>query len=208
MANIIGPDVSFYQDDPKTPQGIDFVKMRRAAEFVIVRAGQNLWPDPDFKYNWREAKQAGLRRGCYWFYDSRANPKRQAELWYQLLEGDLGELPLFADFEEAFKGPYSGWSKWYDFLEGLKQLVGEKEIAIYTSYYYWRDHAPNAATQAKSLEYFRQYPLWVAHYRVDRPLIPKPWGVNDWLFWQFTEGGPGSLYGVESNGVDLNYFNG
>lgn len=51
MANIIGTDVSFYQDDPQTPQGINFPKMRQAAEFVIVRAGQNLWVDPDFKLN-------------------------------------------------------------------------------------------------------------------------------------------------------------
>jgi hypothetical protein len=52
MANVIGPDVSFYQDDPQTPQGIDFVKMRRAgAGYIIIRAGQNLWGDRDFKAN-------------------------------------------------------------------------------------------------------------------------------------------------------------
>ena len=89
MANIIGPDVSFYQDDPETPQGINFVKMRQATDFVIVRAGQNLWIDPDFKYNYREAKQAGLYRGSYWFYDSRANPKRQA-----MLHPEKGERPV------------------------------------------------------------------------------------------------------------------
>lgn len=94
MANIIGPDVSFYQDEPTTPQGIDFVKMRASAEFVIIRAGQNLWPDSDFKYNWREAKIAMLPRGSYWFYDSRVAPKKQAELWVEQFEGDFGELPL------------------------------------------------------------------------------------------------------------------
>ena len=56
---IIGPDVSFYQDSPTTPQGIDFVRMNQAADFVIIRAGQNLWPDSDFKDNWQRAKQAG-----------------------------------------------------------------------------------------------------------------------------------------------------
>lgn len=208
MTNIIGPDVSFYQDDPETPQGIDFVKMKESAEFVIIRAGQNLWVDSDFKYNWREAKKAGLWRGSYWFFDSRANPKRQAELWYQVLEGDLGELPLFADFEDNYGGQYSGWRQWFDFLERLKELAGEKEIAIYTAYFYWRDNAPNATTQAKNLEYFHQYPLWIANYGVQEPTIPKPWGPKEWLFWQFTEGGDGALYGVESNGIDLNHFNG
>ncbi len=208
MATIIGPDVSFYQDDPQTPQGIDFPKMRKSAEFVIIRAGQNLWVDSDFKLNWKESKAAGFPRGSYWFYDSRADPKRQAELWVQQFEGDFGELPLFADFEESYGGTYRGWRNWYNFLERLKQLVGKKEIAIYSAFYYWRDNAPNATTQASNLEYFHQYPLWIAHYGAVKPSVPKPWGADEWLFWQYTEHGDGALYGVESKGIDLNYFNG
>lgn len=208
MANIIGADVSFYQDDPQTPQGIDFYKMRKSAEFVIIRAGQNLWVDPDFKINWRESKLAGFPRGSYWFYDSRADPKRQAELWAQQFAGDFGELPLFADFEEKYNGAYKGWKNWYTFLERLKQLVGGKEIAIYTGYYYWKENAPNPSTQASSLEYFHQYPLWVARYGATEPLVPPPWKAGEWTFWQFTDTGDGKLFGVESNGIDLNYFNG
>ena len=56
MANVIGPDVSFYQDDPETPQGIDFKKMAITAGYVIIRAGQNIWVDSDFKANWREVE--------------------------------------------------------------------------------------------------------------------------------------------------------
>jgi len=208
MANVIGPDVSFYEDDPETPQGIDYVKMRASAGYVIVRAGQNLWVDSDFKINWRESKLAGLPRGSYWFYDSRVEPKRQAELWVQQHGGEFGELPLFADLEESYNGAYKGWKNWYTFLERVKQLVNGKEIAIYTAYYYWRDNAPNAATQATNLEYFHQYPLWIAHYGVAEPMIPLPWKKGEWLFWQFTEAGDGQLYGTESKGVDVNYFNG
>ena len=208
MANVIGPDVSFYQDDPETPQGIDFAKMKLSAGYVIIRAGQNLWVDSDFKANWREAKKVGLPRGSYWFYDSRVDPKKQAELWVQQFEGDFGELPLFADFEETYNGAYKGWKQWYNFLEHLKTLINGKEIAIYTGYYYWRDNAPNATTQAANLEYFHQYPLWIANYGATEPLVPKPWAKPEWLFWQYTETGDGKLYGVESNGIDLNYFNG
>jgi uncharacterized protein YgiM (DUF1202 family)/GH25 family lysozyme M1 (1,4-beta-N-acetylmuramidase) len=208
MGNAIGPDISFYQDDSSTPERVDFVKMKKSAEYVIIRAGQNLWPDRDFARNWAAAKDAGLPRGTYWFYDSRADPKIQAELWVELMDGDMGELPLFADFEEAYGGQYKGWRRWYDFLERLKELVGEKEIAIYTAFYYWRDNAPNPNTEPQNLEYFHQYPLWIANYGVTAPNIPKPWGANEWLFWQFTEVGDGALYGVESKGIDLNYFNG
>jgi GH25 family lysozyme M1 (1,4-beta-N-acetylmuramidase)/uncharacterized protein YgiM (DUF1202 family) len=208
MGNAIGPDVSFYQDKAETPEQIDFVKMKKSADFVIIRAGQNLWPDPDFEYNWAEAKKAGLPRGSYWFYDSRADPKRQAEMWVDLLDGDLGELPLFADFEDAYGGQYTGWRSWYTHLERLKELVGDKEISIYTAFYYWRDNAPSATTQKDSLEYFHQYPLWIANYGVSQPSVPKPWAPDEWTFWQFTEVGDGELYGVESKGIDLNYFNG
>jgi GH25 family lysozyme M1 (1,4-beta-N-acetylmuramidase) len=206
---VIGPDVSFYQDDPETPQGIDFIKMKASAAYVVIRAGQNVWVDSDFKGNWVAAKQAKLPRGSYWFFDSRAEPKKQAELWIQQFTGgDYGELPLFADFEESYGGPYKGWKNWVIFLDRLKQLVPGKEIAIYTAYYYWRDNAPNSSTQAASLNYFKQYPLWIAHYGATNPLVPLPWKTGEWLFWQYTETGDGALYGVESLGIDLNYFNG
>lgn len=208
MTNASGPDVSFYQDDNETPQKIDFKRMDTVASFVIIRAGQNLWKDPDFTDNWQASKDAGLPRGSYWFYDSRANPKRQAELWAELLGGDLGELPLFADFEEKYGGDYAGWHHWYDFLEALKILLPNKEIGIYTAYYYWRENAPNASTQTESLEYFHQYPLWIANYKVVVPKVPLPWQAEEWLFWQYTAGGDGAKYGVESKGIDLNWFNG
>ncbi len=208
MANLIGPDVSFYQDAETTPQGINFVKMKQLAGYVIIRAGQNVWIDSDFKTNWRNAKAAELPRGSYWFYDSRAEPKEQAELWISALEGDFGELPLFADFEEAYGGPYTGWKHWKTFLDRLDALNGNREIGIYTAYYYWVRHAPNATSEASSLQYFKRFPLWIANYGVTTPLVPKPWNTNEWTFWQFTDSGDGDQYGVESSRIDLNYFNG
>ncbi|MBT3337200.1 MAG: SH3 domain-containing protein [Anaerolineae bacterium] len=208
MANAIGPDVSFYQDDNETPEGIDFTKMKARSDFVIIRAGQNQWIDPDFMTNWVAAKEAGLPRGSYWYYDSRIEPQRQAELWRDALGDDRGELPLFADFEENYGGPYGGWRKWYAFLEYLKDVMPEKEIVVYTGYYYWKENAPSADTHASSLEYFHQYPLWIANYGVNKPNVPAPWGENEWILWQYTEHGDGPGYGVESLGIDLNYFNG
>jgi GH25 family lysozyme M1 (1,4-beta-N-acetylmuramidase)/uncharacterized protein YgiM (DUF1202 family) len=208
MRKIIGPDVSFYQDSPTTPQGINFVRLNQAADFVIIRAGQHLGADSDFKVNWRNAKDVQLPRGSYWFYDSRADPKQQAELWFSLLDGDLGELPLFADLEEAYNGSYAGWNNWKIFLDRIKALVGSKEVGIYTAYYYWRENAPDPVTQANELEYFHRYPLWIANYNVAQPMVPKPWSADEWIFWQYTASGDGLYYGVESLEIDLNYFNG
>ena len=207
MANLIGPDVSFYQDDPGTSQGINFTKMKQSAGYVIIRAGQNVWIDSDFRTNWNDSKAAGLPRGSYWFYDSRADPREQADLWVSAFQGDFGELPLFADFEEAYGGLYTGWRHWKTFLERLRALVGNREIGIYTAYYYWIRNAP-PASDATNLEYFHRYPLWIANYGVTTPSVPRPWTTNEWLFWQFTDRGDGALYGVESSRIDLNYFNG
>lgn len=208
MANAIGPDVSFYQDDPQTPQGINFIKMRESAYYVIVRAGQNLWGDRDFKVNWREAKAAGLPRGSYWFYDSRIDPKIQAEKWVSMFDGgDFGELPMWGDFEDVYNGPFKGWKHWYNFLERVKELIPTgKEIGVYTGYYYWRENTAGVGIPNASLNYFKQYPLWIANYGAASPLIPQPW--DTWTLWQFTDNGDGTAYGVESLNIDLNYFNG
>ncbi len=197
---IIGTDVSFWQDDPTTPRGIDFQRMKQAgAKFTIIRAGQQLWVDNEFKISWANAKQAGLYRGSYWFYDSRAHPKRQAELWVDILGYDTGELPLWCDFEDRYGGQFHGWKYWYDFMERLKELLPHKQLGVYTAYYYWQEFA-------SGVKYFAQYPLWVARYNATEPLVPSIW--DKWVLWQYTDNGDGEKYGVESGNIDLNYFNG
>lgn len=204
--NAIFPDISFYQDDNTTPAGVDFEKMKAGgAPGVIIRAGQNLWVDPDFSDHWNRSKAAGIARGSYWFYDSRADPKRQAELWIQTLGNDLGELPLCADFEDRYGGAYFGWKYWHDFLQRVKELVPfSKEKFIYTGYYYWLEEM--LRTPVESRLYFKQYPLWIAAYNAERPSIPPPF--TEWTFWQYTDNGDGEPYGVESKNIDLNQFNG
>lgn len=202
MANIIGPDISFYQDDDETVKRVDFNKMKsNGAEFVIIRAGQNTWPDPDFPYNWAKARESGLPRGSYWFYDSRSDPVGQAQLWISGMLGDLGELPLWADFEESYGGSFGGVGNWIKFLDTVRSLAPNHELGIYTNFYYWREHVP-----ADKRAQFSAYPLWIANYNPGAPLIPEPWA--SWTFHQYTDAGPGLAFGAESNRIDLNYFNG
>ncbi|MBL8064073.1 MAG: glycoside hydrolase family 25 protein [Anaerolineales bacterium] len=193
------PDVSFWQDDPTTPQGIRFQRMAEVTRGVIIRAGQGTFEDKVFKTSWKNARQAGLVRGSYWFYDSRVNPKRQAEKWVEVLGSDTGEMEMWCDFEDRYGGPFTGWRHWFDFMERIKALLPQKQLGIYTGYYYWMEFAPNVT-------YFAQYPLWIAWYNPQEPLIPPIW--QEWLYWQFTSNGDGGLYGVESLDIDLNYFKG
>lgn len=208
MNKIIGPDVSFYQDNKYTPQGINFEKMvEGGAQFAIIRAGQNLWEDSVFDVSWKNSN-GQLPRGSYYFYDSRVDPKRQAKKYLSCFNdpNDMGELPLFADFEDKYGGPYGRWQDWYDFLEELKRLSPGIKLGIYTGYYYWLERTVGKSISKASLEYFKQYPLWIANYGVKVPLVPVPW--TDWTLWQYTDNGDGTLYGVESKNIDLNYFNG
>ena len=194
------PDVSFWQDDPTTPLGINFNTMKVQTDGVIIRAGQNVWQDNEFDISWKASKDAGMIRGSYWFYDSRVNPKRQAEKFVEVLGNDLGEMEMWMDFEDTYGGDFGKQQDWYDFAERLKVLVPGKQLGVYTGYYYWMERISSING------YFEQYPLWLAWYNPEPPFIPKPW--KEWWLWQYTDNGIGPIYGVESKSIDLNYFNG
>jgi GH25 family lysozyme M1 (1,4-beta-N-acetylmuramidase) len=205
--NVIGPDVSFYQDAPTTPEQINFGKMAGAgAHFVIIKAGQRDYPDPDFVHNWREAKAAGIPRGSYWFYDSRADPKAQAQKWWSLIQDDPGELMHFLDLEENYNGTWKDWTYWYDCLYEFQRVSGlpNAKIGVYTGFYWWIEHAP---MNVLSLAWFARFPLWLASYTSQTVArVPEPW--TECLFWQYGTPPVGYTYGVESVELDMNAYNG
>jgi lysozyme len=200
-----GCDVSFYQDNNETPQKIDFAKMRaNGASFVIIRAGQNRWTDPDFVDNWKNAKGI-LPRGAYFYLDSRVSIRGQAKLFADLLRFDPGELPWTVDFEQIAQVKYGIPQLTITQLNGFLTYMDEylptppDRQMIYTGYYFWKDWGSKNAEWA-------QHPLWIARYKADAPLVPPPW--TTWTFWQFADTGDGKKLGCESNAVDLDYFNG
>jgi len=202
---VVIPDVSFYQDDNNTPNGIDFNRMKAAgAAGVIIRAGQNTWKDSDFQINWQAAKAAGLPRGAYWFFDSRAEPGNQASLWHGLIGNDLPELGLWADFEEAYGGTWAGEKNWKTFLEGIRIHFPKTLIGIYTANWWWHSQT------VRDPDYFSMYPLWVSQYTGNPAFVdlPYPWRSQQAVLWQYTSKGDGPKYGTESLNVDLSFFNG
>lgn len=196
-------DVSFWQGE------IDFVKMKKSGiKGTFIRAGQRLWFDKRFDVNWKAAKEAGLPRGSYWFFDSRADPKAQADLYCDLLGKDRGELPLVVDYEENYKGSFAGWKNLYNFLERLmggRNRVARDRIWIYTGYWYWMANSPQ---NPAALNYFSKFPLWIAAYtrNPDRVRIPKPW--KDAIMWQWGTPSEGKDRGVDSLEIDMDKFTG
>jgi GH25 family lysozyme M1 (1,4-beta-N-acetylmuramidase) len=118
----------------------------------------------------------------------------------EVLGNDAGELELWMDFEDNYGGQFGGMKNWYDFAERLKALRPDKQLGVYTGYYYWLENL------TPSHIYFAQYPLWIASYQTLKPRIPQTW--SDWLMWQYTDKGQGNLYGVKSANIDLNYRRG
>lgn len=190
-------DVSYYQ------AVIDFVKMKAAGmKGVIIRVGQRNWIDTRFIENWAKAKAAGLPRGSYWLYDSRAAPKSQAALWWSLIKNDTGELCHTADLEEAYGGAYGKAADMQDFLQEFQRLSGlpNDKIVIYTGYYWWISRVGN-------IQFFKQYDLWLAWYAAMTIVrVPPPWVEGELLLWQYTSNGDGVRYGVGSLNLDLDWF--
>jgi GH25 family lysozyme M1 (1,4-beta-N-acetylmuramidase) len=202
---IKGPDVSFYQGDPRNSQFIDFQKMKDyGVNFVIIKAGQYTYVDPAFKVNWSGAKDVGIPRAAYWFLDYRDSGKIQAERFWSLLQADPGEGPLIVDFETG-----SGtWGILYDFVVRLQTLskYPANRIWIYTGYYYWLDFGPKAPYERS---WFSIYGLWLAWYGsvAQDVKVPPPWGtVTMWQMGTTIVWGPD--LGVHSLELDWNSFNG
>jgi GH25 family lysozyme M1 (1,4-beta-N-acetylmuramidase) len=194
------PDISYYQDANSTPQKIDFVKMAKLTRGVMIRAGQRNWVDEDFVENWQAAKDAGLARGTYWFYDSRETPQKQADLWRAVIGNDLPEMGIWPDLEESYHGGYSGETNWKKFTEAVKSNFPDSVTGIYTANWWWKEQA------VMQPSYWSTFPLWVASYTsMAETVLPKPWANKGAVLWQFTSHGDGAAYGVESQNIDLNY---
>lgn len=182
---------------------IDFVKLKNSGVVgVIMKCGQGYAIDPKFVENWRKAGEAGLKRGTYWFYDSRVEHKRQAQLWKDALAGDYGELPHFGDYEERYGGSWGGILNFQTFIMHFQNLTNlpDTKLGIYTGYFYWLE-------LGSTVTFFNRFWLWIAWYSEDyKVLIPRPWAQEQVLLWQFTDQGDGLSMGVESRELDLNWF--
>ena len=194
------PDVSFWQGD------INFQQMRQKTDAVIIRAGQRNWVDSEFKDNWQKAKDAGLLRGSYWFYDDRENPGKQAEIWAELLHQDPPEMEIWADWENTYGGSFGGLRNVVAFMQAMERFLPTLEIGIYTGYWWFREHS-NSVTNAAQYEYLKRKPLFEAWYTSNAAnvLIPPPW--TSMHLWQFGTPAVGHEYGVETAEIDMSFIN-
>ena len=103
--------------------------------------------------------------------------------------GKEGDVRLVVDVEETELGRTATHRYLGQFVRRIHQRVGHKPI-IYTFPFFW-----NSLGNPKTFG----CPLWVAHFEVDRPSVPSPWGQA--AIWQHSSKGRVSGIGGD---VDLN----
>ena len=140
-----GVDVSRWQGD------IDWPTLRtQGANFVYIKAtdgGDHL--DPMFKKNWREAHQAGLKRGAYHFFYWCRVASEQADWFIRNVPKVEGALPPVIDVEyngqsscKRRLSPEKRREKMQVFMDRLEAHYGQRPV-IYT--------APDFYAEVKSL---------------------------------------------------------
>jgi hypothetical protein len=110
-------------------------------------------------------------------------------------------LVHFADYEETYMGSYRGVEQFKLFVQEFQKLtkLPSDRIGIYTGYYYW---ISNGSVDP----WWTQFWLWIAWYGpAENVLIPRPWTIEKTWAWQYTASGDGTLFGVQSLEIDMNY---
>lgn len=188
-----GIDVSHHQGQ------IDWKKVVSASAgsdypltFVIIKATEGAsFNDPDYETNIKNAREMGFVCGSYHFYNPKTSPAKQAAFFVENISLVRGDLAPVVDIEVAGVNGAQLKSDLIQFLYEIENKLGITPI-IYTSAKFKDRYLSDPA--------FEHFPLWVAHYYVD-----KPDTRSDWCMWQFTDKAriPGIM-----NATDMNVFSG
>ena len=193
-SKVYGIDVSYYQGN------INWAAVKGAGkQFAIVRVSDGTgFNDPKFIANWDGAKGAGLLVGAYQFFRPAQDPTAQADLMVNALNArkySSADLPPVLDVEVT-DGVSAATilSRINTWMTRVKSRTGRMPV-MYSSPGFW---GGLGSPTPNPLPY-----LWVAHWGVSCPNLPKPWGRL--RFWQYSD--KGSVAGI-SGAVDLDMYNG
>ncbi len=188
-----GIDISHYQHE------IDWDRLRNAdidgvpVSFALIKATEGTSIiDEYFNQNFYQARQNNIHRGAYHFLTTSSDPVAQARHFCKIVQLETGDIRPILDVERRDKLTPAQLRQhvlaWMNYVEAH---YGTTPI-LYTSYKFRTDYLNTPE--------FDRYPLWIAHYYVER-LRYK----GQWVIWQHTD--RGTVDGIEGH-VDLNVFNG
>lgn len=226
---ILGTDIARYQGN------INFAKMFAAgARFVFVKTSDG-GPNANARAVAHAdqvipaAKAAGLLVGQYHFAQipntddmniviaaANSQADQMISRWNTYGGYSPGTLPLVLDIEEASVPRNVTDAEASVFVKTWMDKVGSatgKSPLLYSNPTFLKNRLSSDSSLAN-------YPLWAANYfDVSNPGISSKVGcINTiwtgegcnlrWSFWQYSQTGPGSKFGVESRNIDLNVFAG
>ncbi|QIX61680.1 glycoside hydrolase family 25 protein [Hymenobacter sp. BT18] len=187
-----GIDVSAYQGH---------INWTRVAEnnvrFAFLKATEGVTlRDARFQRNLREARRAGIYCGAYHYFQPNYDGRQQADLFVKTADLRPGDLPPVLDVEaQEFHDVAQmrrGIATW---LRLVERHYGVRPI-LYSNYSFYRRYLAG---------HFDQYPLWLAHYEVEKPAL----GREKWIIWQHSDESyiPGIKGTVDFNVLQGNFQN-
>ncbi|MCC2545640.1 glycoside hydrolase family 25 protein [Hymenobacter sp. BT175] len=183
-----GIDVSSYQGKIDWPE-----VARHQVRFAFIKATEGVTlRDSRFARNWREARKASVMRGAYHFFQPNYDGREQANLFVRTVPLAAGDLPPVLDVEAPEFHDVSvmrrGIATWLTLVE---RHYGVRPI-LYSNYSFYQRYLAG---------HFDDYPLWLAHYEVDSPELPK----DKWIIWQHSD--EAHVPGIRG-AVDFNVYQG
>lgn len=194
-----GIDVSSHQDK------IDWKQVKDAGyQFAFLKASEGVdWVDPTFAENRTGAKDAGVAVGYYHYFRPNDPVDAQVKNFVDTVgKAEPNSLRLVIDAEDdSMWKPYTVQQRVKmidDWCQGVKKALGvTPQLSVYSSPSFVNQILGNGSQLGK-------YSLWIAHYNVAEPILPKPW--SKWDFWQYKD--DGNVPGIPAGGVDLDMYNG
>jgi lysozyme len=173
----------------------DTVLAHEKVEFAFVKAteGSN-FTDSMYCYNWESLQRLGVRRGAYHFFRPNSCGYEQACHFLETVEMAEGDMAPVLD-AEVLDGvsPDMMVEEMHIWLTIIQNTLGIVPIIYTNQHFYDRFLAGRG---------FDEYPLWIARYSYDRPILQDG---RKWDFWQCAN--DGCVDGI-SKRVDLNIFPG
>lgn len=195
--SVPGIDVSSHQGT------IDWAQVKAAGvEFAFIRVGYRGYDtgtvhiDEMAMTNLRQAKDAGLKIGAYFFSQALNADEAVAEATVALavLEGVELDLPLVYDWEYVSESARTGDMEPDTLLTCAQSFCGMVEQAGFEPMVYFNQDLANTMLDILKLD---QYPFWLAMYD-DKMTFPHK--VD---FWQYSD--QGQVPGIEGY-VDLDLY--
>jgi len=186
--SVHGIDVSSYQGL------IDWqLVANHQVQFAFIKATEGVTlRDPRFQRNWQRAHAAGIVRGAYHYFQPNYSAAKQASLFARTVPLVPGDLPPVLDVEAPeFHDVAKMRRNVATWLRLMERHYGVRPI-LYSNYSFYQRHLAG---------HFDKYPLWLAHYEVASPTLPK----EKWIIWQHSD--ESYVPGIRG-AVDFNVFQG